>query len=487
MADLNLIVNVITKGTDKLGSLGGLGKAAAIGLSAATAGGLAVGAALVDMAAEAEQTQAKLENTFESMGAGAFTTVKELDKQAEALARATTFDDDAIKEFQTTMLTFGNVTGDVFAESVEVGADMAAFFGTDMQAAAVQLGKALNDPVKGITALSRVGVSFTEEQKAMIESMVAAGDTAGAQAIIMGELEKQVGGTASALANTAGGQMSQAMEDLGEAGESIGTLLLPVLASVAQGFKGLADFIVANMPAIQAVIGNVVGFISGIFSTAGAKVNGLGQIFQGLVAWVRANLPTISSIARQVFGAIGNVISALAPVLIEIAKVLLPAIGTAATIAFKVLDVAFKGIGGAVEILGNVFEAVFGFIEDVVKGAVGFVKGAYNTFARFWNGIQISVPSIDIPFVGKVGGFTIGLPDLPMLASGGIVNDPTLAIIGEKGPEAVVPLDKMPVNQTTIEVTVLGDLKAEDEKSLADAIGRVWWANGFSDSVVTNG
>jgi len=118
---------------------------------------------------------------------------------------------------------------------------------------------------------------------------------------------------------------------------------------------------------------------------------------------------------------------------------------------------------------------------------VDFIKGVWNAFVRFWNSIEVSVPSFDIPFVGKVGGFTIGLPDLPMLASGGIVNDPTLAVIGEKGPEAVIPLDQMAGNQTTIEVTVLGDLKAEDEKSLADAIGRVWWANGFSDSVVTNG
>ena len=79
------------------------------------------------------------------------------------------------------------------------------------------------------------------------------------------------------------------------------------------------------------------------------------------------------------------------------------------------------------------------------------------------------------------------LPDIPELAQGGIVSQPTLALIGEKGPEAVVPLDKMTGNQTIIEVTVLGDLKAEDEKSLADAIGRVWWASGFSDQVLTNG
>ena len=100
--------------------------------------------------------------------------------------------------------------------------------------------------------------------------------------------------------------MAQALEDLGEAGESIGTLLLPVLAAVAGGLAKLAEFVVAAMPTIQAAIAPVVAFITGLFSNAGGTVGGLQQIFAGLVAWVQANLPTIMSVAGQVFGAIGK-------------------------------------------------------------------------------------------------------------------------------------------------------------------------------------
>jgi len=476
MAELDVNVNVKTKGERSLDGIGnklaGFGKFAILGAAGiGSAVGIA-GAAFVGMAAEAEKGQAKLENTFKSMNAASFTTVDQLNEQADALAKATTFDDDAIKEFQSTMLTFGNVTGKVFEESVEVGADMAAFFGTDMQGAAVQLGKALNDPIKGITALSRVGVSFTEEQQAMIKSMVEAGDTAGAQAIILGELEKQVGGTATTLAETAGGQMSQAMEDLGEAGESIGVLLLPVLAQVAQALAGFANFVVENMPVIQGVISTVVGFISGLFSGLSGNVGGLTSIFQGLVAWVQANLPTIMSVAGQVFGAVANVVRSVMPIIIELAKVVLPILGTAAGVLFKVLDVAFKGIGGAFEALGNVFDTVSGFIEDTIAGVVGFVRGAWNAFANVWNGIQISVPSVDIPFVGVVGGFSIGLPDLPMLAKGGIVTKPTLALIGESGPEAVIPLGSTEMAGVTNNFTWHVQSPIPDEKALVGLVNR---------------
>jgi hypothetical protein len=476
MEELDVVVNVVTKGTEKLGgigkSLGGLGKFAAVGLGAATAGVAVLGGAVANMAIEAETTQAKLENTFKSMNAASFTTVKQLDAQATALAKATTFDDDAIKEFQTTMLTFGNVTGKVFEESVEVGADMAAFFGTDMQGAAVQLGKALNDPIKGITALSRVGVSFTDQQKEQIKTMTEAGDVAGAQGIILAELEKQVGGTATALAETTGGQIGQAMEDLGEAGESLGTLLLPLFAGLAQGVAGFANFIVENMPKIQAAIAPVISFITGLFNNAGGAIGGLSTVFGMVVQFWKENGPVLASVAGQVFGAIANVAKVVIPILLEIAKVVFPILATAGGILFKALDIAFKGIGGAFEVLGNVFDTVSGFIKDTIEGVVGFVKGAWNAFASVWNGIQISVPSVDIPFVGVVGGFSIGLPDLPHLAKGGIVTRPTLALIGESGPEAVIPLrgSETPGTVNNFEFHIRSPIP--DEKAVISLVSR---------------
>lgn len=490
MAKLDLNVNVETKGTgklDNLGSkLGGIGKSVALGVVGLAGAGVAAGLVFGDMAAEAEKAQAKLESVFKSTGAAAFTSVEALNAHAEALAKSTTFDDDAVKAAQASLLAFGNITGDVFTGATEGAADLAAFMGTDIATAASSLGKVLSDPEAGLGRLQKIIGPLNEEQEKLIQNMIDTGDVAGAQAAILDIVGGKIGTVAEDLAGTSSGQMTQAMNALGEAGESLGVILLPIFTLVAQGIKGFADFVVANMPIIQSVITTVFGAISKIFAGASGSVGGLSVIFAGLVAWVKENLPAISSIARQVFGAVGNVIKVLAPILIEIAKVLLPAIGLAASLAFKVLDVAFKGIGGAVEILGNIFETVFGFIEGIVKGVIGVIKGIYNAFVGFWNSIQISVPSVDIPFVGKVGGFSIGLPDLPRLAEGGIVTSPTLALIGEKGPEAVVPLGKGGFDtQTIIEVNVLGDLRAEDEQSVADAIGRVLWVTNMNDGALT--
>jgi len=178
------------------------------------------------------------------------------------------------------------------------------------------------------------------------------------------------------------------------------------------------------------------------------------------------------SVAGQVFGAVANVVRSVMPIIIELAKVVLPILGTAAGVLFKVLDVAFKGIGGAFEALGNVFDTVSGFIEDTIAGVVGFVRGAWNAFANVWNGIQISVPSVDIPFVGVVGGFSIGLPDLPMLAKGGIVTKPTLALIGESGPEAVIPLGSTEMAGVTNNFTWHVQSPIPDEKALVGLVNR---------------
>jgi hypothetical protein len=191
-----------------------------------------------------------------------------------------------------------------------------------------------------------------------------------------------------------------------------------------------------------------------------------------VVQFWKENGPVLASVAGQVFGAIANVAKVVIPILLEIAKVVFPILATAGGILFKALDIAFKGIGGAFEVLGNVFDTVSGFIKDTIEGVVGFVKGAWNAFASVWNGIQISVPSVDIPFVGVVGGFSIGLPDLPHLAKGGIVTRPTLALIGESGPEAVIPLrgSETPGTVNNFEFHIRSPIP--DEKAVISLVSR---------------
>ena len=266
---------------------------------AAAAGGLFA------LAGAQEDAVAKLTSSFDSMGAAGWTTLDELEAQAAAFQEVTTFGDESILEFQSVLLTFGNVTGDVFTEATDLGLDMSAKLGTDLQSTAIQLGKALNDPVAGISALSRVGVSFTEDQKDMVKAMAEAGDIAGAQALILAELENQFGGTAEAMALTSTGQAKQAMNALGDAGESLGTVLLPVVSELAGWLKSLAGWFQDLSPEAKewiVRIGAMVAAIGPLLIVGGKLIKGFQAIsgaFKALSALMSAN-PYVLLIAATV-------------------------------------------------------------------------------------------------------------------------------------------------------------------------------------------
>ena len=129
---------------------------------------VAVGAAVVALASGSEDATARLSAAFESMGASAWTSMDELQSKATELMSTTTFDDEAIMGVQQRLLTFGEVTGEQFDAATLAALDMSAAWGTDVNSAAIMLGKALNDPIAGLTALSKSGVQFTDTQKLMI-------------------------------------------------------------------------------------------------------------------------------------------------------------------------------------------------------------------------------------------------------------------------------------------------------------------------------
>jgi len=166
--------------------------------------------------------------------------VEALKKQASELQKVTRIGDEMTLSAQAMLLTFTNVRGEVYEKSIPLIQDMATAMamstGTtiDLKAASIQMGKALNDPIKGITALSRVGVAFTEVQKKQITTMVEAGDVAGAQAIILNELQTEFGGSAraAALAGTGGlVQLKNMWNDLKEvAGGAMVQILNPLIS-----------------------------------------------------------------------------------------------------------------------------------------------------------------------------------------------------------------------------------------------------------------
>jgi hypothetical protein len=201
---------------------------------------------------ESEQASAQLDATLKSTANAANLNREALDEQALSLMNTSLFDDDAITHTQGLLATFTNIKDTIYMDAVPAIADLATKLGGDLQGATIQVGKALNDPIHGITALSRAGVSFSESQKKVIENLQKTGDIAGAQRIILAELNREFAGSALASATTGTGaytvlqhQMGNVKEEIGGIVVAIGNELLPMFVSMVEGIhdvvQGLKD------------------------------------------------------------------------------------------------------------------------------------------------------------------------------------------------------------------------------------------------------
>lgn len=272
-------------GRDIGGKLAGIGGALAtgivggIGVSMAAMGGFLAYA--TKEASEAQEIQAQLGAVLTSTGAAAWITADGVNSIADHMAKATTFSDEMILGGQNLLLTFTNIGEKVFPAATVTMLDMSQALGQDLKASAMQLGKALQDPIEGVGALRRVGVTFTDEQEAMIKAMVKSGDVIGAQNLILQELQKEFGGSAAAAGKTFAGSLEILKNQLSNVAEGIGTSLLPILSDM------MNKYIIPLVPHIE-TLGKVLsmalsgGDISGL---VGSLPEQMQPIAEGL-AWL---------------------------------------------------------------------------------------------------------------------------------------------------------------------------------------------------------
>lgn len=190
---------------------GALRATAAAGVAAATAATAVMGL-YIAKTIEAEKVQAQLQARIKDTGGVAGRTLEQLNETAARLQGVTVFDDEAIGNVQAMLLTFKEIRGLQFDRATASVLDLSTAMGTDLNSAALQLGKALNDPIGGLTALSRAGVQFSDDQKKVIEKLVETGQVAKAQELILAELESQMGSAAEAARDTLGGSI-QALQN----------------------------------------------------------------------------------------------------------------------------------------------------------------------------------------------------------------------------------------------------------------------------------
>jgi len=370
------------KPTGRLGKA--IGKVGPLAAGAAVGGGIMAAKFGVDAVKAfreswkiGQQTAAAIKST----GGAAGVTAQQVSNLAGSLSQQTGIDDEAIQSGQNLLLTFTKIQNqagkgnDIFNQSTKTLLDMSTALGTEPQQAAIQLGKALNDPVKGITALRRVGVSFDEGQQKRIKRFVDEGKTVQAQRLILRELNKEFGGSAKAQATNA----DRLKVAFGNLQENVGGLLAPALEKVSGWLLKLGPF----------------------FSKGGAGARAIGQALKALQ-------PVFDAIAA----AAKNFVWALRPIfqnakyLIPVLKILAVVVGATLVITFRYLAIELRIIGTVIRILIRVIRIIVGAIRSLVNGVIalnrwllkvdaaikGAVVGAFHTLqsaaSSAWRAIQ---------------------------------------------------------------------------------------------------
>ena len=309
-------------------------KLAAVGIAAAGAAAIAFGVSSVKSYQESENALAQLNAVLKSTRGIAKVSAKSAISLANSLQKVTRYSDEQVLSAENMLLTFTKISKDVFPDTTKAVLDMSTAMGTDLKSTAIQVGKAMQDPVRGVTALQRVGVRLSDSQKELVKNLVATGKTAEAQKIILKELQTEFGGSAEAAGKTFAGQLDILKNQFDEVKESIGKTIVDAIIPL---MSKLAEFVASDQ-----------------FQAWLARVN----------QWISVNLPL----------AINYVVNTLIPNLINIFNVVWPVIKTVVV-----------WLGKFVNFLADHEWAVWAFI-----GVLGAMKAAFvitGVIARFRAGL----------------------------------------------------------------------------------------------------
>jgi hypothetical protein len=352
----------------------------------------------LDAIAASDKLSKQTEAAIRSTGGAAHVTAADVDRLAQSLEGLTSVDDKAIRNGENLLLTFTNIQNkagkgnDVFDQATKIMTDMSVALGSDAASSAIQLGKALNDPIEGVTALRRVGVSFSETQLDQIKKLQQSGDLMGAQKVILAELTKEFGGSGAAMGSSAAGMKARIADMVEDVQRSLGQLLLPLLGKLVPYLKGAADaatdWFKNNGPLVDQIAGFVGGALSQMFDL-------LKQAFD----WMKANQDVMKAAAIG-FAAVGVAIGvSLVPSLLATA-----AAGFAAMIPLLPLYALILGIGAVVGLLAYAWINNFGDIQGKTETVWAVVQPVLQ---GAWSWISEYLPPA-LSTLGKIFGAVFG-------------------------------------------------------------------------------
>ena len=303
----------------------------------------------MDLVTQEDAINKQTEAVIASTGGLAHVSAGQVDDLAMSMMKLTGIDDETIKTTENMLLTFTSVRNevgagnDIFTQATQAATDMSVALGEDGKSAAMQLGKALNDPIAGVTALQRVGVKLTETQKEQVKALVESGDTLGAQKVILKELSTEFGGSAQAFGDSSAGAMAKINNSVAEAEKGFAKLVLPMAE--------------AGLQLLPPLIDGVASFSQ--------NIGGLIQQFMGLQP-VKETLSFISNAFFDISGAVGALMSGGG---IEAFSDSMTGIGSG------MLADAGDMVG---EWMGNIADAIVAYQPIVLDAFLGVAQGIFD-------------------------------------------------------------------------------------------------------------
>jgi hypothetical protein len=207
---------------------------------------------------ESEDAIAQTNAVLKSTAGIAGVTADQVTKLSKAWENQSKYSDEAVRGAENILLTFTNISKDIFPQTTQAVLDISTALHEDLQSASIQVGKALQDPVLGITALRRVGVNFTEAQRNVIKSLVETGQSAKAQQIILAELNREFGGSAKAAGDTLSGAMAKLKNRFNDFEELVGGKIISTLTTLFHWYERHARIV----NDVAGVLGTLVGILA---------------------------------------------------------------------------------------------------------------------------------------------------------------------------------------------------------------------------------
>jgi len=434
----------------KLAEFQSRAEAAAIPLAALSAAIIAVGVTSVQAFSESQDMIAQTQAVLKSTGGVAGITADKVTELASALQSSTKFSDEQVRSAENMLLTFTSIGKDVFPQATSTVLDMATALGEDTKSASIQLGKALQDPVNGVTALRRVGVNFNDAQQQVIQNMVDTGQQAEAQKYILAELAKEFGGSAQAAGGTFSGALAKLANQFNDVQEAIGGMIVqgltPMLNWINQaldkvgGMTGAFQMLMDKLSPLKPLLPVIAGMIGGLlvaalvaataalapfviaaasfawpFVAAGAAVTALGigvnwlaeklGGWQKIMAAVKPVIDAVTSTIKQLWQ---NLVQALQPAIAFISQhmdffkgvlialiigaiaPLVIAVGTIVAAIMAVIFVVTQVINffnWLIQTVTTVGAAIYNTLVPPILTVMTYIQNFMNFWFTIWNAI----------------------------------------------------------------------------------------------------